>query len=306
MRSKQIGRAFTKTLTNMAAAAVLVAGFLAFGSATRAQSGPPGPPPGNTGPRGMFGPVGPGGPAGVEELMGFVGFEAGLGGKTVTGAPFGATFSQVTTQTLGDGNHIERTTTGNIARDSNGRVRRDITLPAVGPLAASGGTAPHIVLISDPVADVNYLLETDRKIARKMPIFQRGVGKNGGMPLFERNRQNEATTVSLGTQMINGVSAQGTLTTRTIAAGAIGNEKPIVISVERWYSPELQMNVMIKRSDPRSGDNVFQLTNIVRSEPDASLFQVPSDYTVREGKKFGRKEGPGGSGGSGAPPPPQN
>jgi hypothetical protein len=243
----------------------------------------------------------------VEDLIRFVSFEAGLGGNTVTGAPFSATLSQVTTETLGDGNHIQRTTTGNIARDSNGRMRRDITLPAIGPMGNSGNTPPHFVLISDPVADVNYLLETDRKIARKMPMFQRGHGKNGGMPPFDRNRQNDATTVSLGTQMMNGVSAQGTRTTRTIAAGAIGNEKPIVITVERWYSPDLQMNVMIKRSDPRTGDNVFQLTNIVRSEPDASLFQVPSDYTVKEGGpgKFGRK-GPGGPGAPGAPPAPQN
>jgi hypothetical protein len=60
------------------------------------------------------------------------------------------------------------------------------------------------------------------------------------------------------------------------------------------------MNVMIKRSDPRTGDNVFQLTNIVRAEPDASLFQVPPDYTMKEGGKMGfHRKGQ-------APPPPQN
>jgi hypothetical protein len=96
---------------------------------------------------------------------------------------------------------------------------------------------------------------------------------------------------------MNGLPVQGTRTTRTIPVGAIGNEKPIVITVERWYSPDLQMNVMIKRSDPRTGDNVFQLTNIVKAEPDPSLFQVPSDYTVKEGGKTGfRRKGP--------PPPP--
>ena len=101
------------------------------------------------------------------------------------------------------------------------------------------------------------------------------------------------------------VSAQGTRTTRTIPAGAIGNEKPIVITVERWYSPDLQMNVMIKRSDPRTGENVFQLTNIMRSEPDASLFQVPPDYTVKEaGGKFGLMRKAGQADRLRAPPPP--
>jgi hypothetical protein len=157
------------------------------------------------------------------------------------------------------------------------------------------------VLITDPVAGMDYVLQTDRKVAREIPALPSGKGGKGpgGPPPFMQDRQNESTTVSLGTQMVNGVSAEGTRTTRTIPAGAIGNEKPIVISVERWYSPDLQMNVMIKRSDPRTGDNVFQLTNIIRSEPEPTLFQVPSDYTVKQGRMKG-KSGPGGPGG---PPP---
>lgn len=272
-----------------------LAAMLASGVAVQAQSGPPGPPPGPPGPRGFRG-----GPAG-EDIIGFIGFEAGLGRKTVTGAPFSANFSQQTTETLADGNHIQRTTTGTIARDSNGRTHRDLTLPAIGPWATAGATPPHVVLISDPVAGMDYILQTDRKVAHEFPTPAGKAGKGpGGPPPFVQERQNESTSVSLGTQMVNGVSADGTRTTRTIPAGAIGNEKPIVITVERWYSPDLQMNVLIKRSDPRTGDNIFQLTNIVRSEPDASLFQVPSDYTVKHG--MGRKRGPGAPGASPAPP----
>ena len=268
--------------------------MLASGVATLAQSGPPGPPPGPPGPHGRFGGGGM-----AEDIIGFLGFEAGLGRKTVTGAPFTASFSQQTTQTLGDGNHIQRTTTGTFARDTNGRTHRDLTLPAIGPWATPGNTPPHVVLITDPVAGMDYMLETDRKIAREMPVPTGGKGGKGpaGPPPFVQERQNESTTTSLGTQMVNGVSAQGTRTTRTIPAGVMGNEKPIVITVERWYSPDLQMNVLIKRSDPRTGDNVFQLTNIVRSEPDASLFQVPSDYTVKQGRMKGK-------GGPAGPPPP--
>ena len=274
-----------------------MAAMLATGVAAQAQSGSPGPPPGPPGGRGMF-RGGGGGPLG-EDIVRFIGFEAGFGRNTVTGAPFSASFSQQTTQTLGDGNHIQRTTTGTIARDGNGRTHQDLTLPAIGPWATSGTTPPHVVLITDPVAGMDYVLQTDRKILREFPAPPSGKGGKGtgGPPPFAQERQNESTTVSLGTQMVNGVSAQGTRTTRTIPAGAFGNEKPIVITVERWYSPDLQMNVLIKRSDPRTGDNVFQLTNIVRSEPEASLFQVPSDYTVKQGRMKGK-------GGPGAPPPP--
>jgi hypothetical protein len=79
------------------------------------------------------------------------------------------------------------------------------------------------------------------------------------------------------------VSAEGTRITRTIPAGEIGNQKPIVITIEKWYSAELQETVMTKRNDPRMGETVFQLTNIQRTEPAATLFQVPADYTVEQG-----------------------
>ncbi len=290
-------RKFTRTACTVSVAAMLA------GVTVWAQAGPPGSPPG---PGAVFyRQLGPG-PLG-EDVIGFVGIEAELGRNTVTGAPFSATFSQQTTQTLADGNHIQRTNTGTLARDSNGRTHRDLTLPAIGQWATSGTNPPHLVLINDPVANVNYVLETNQKIARKMPALPAGKGdklgkRPGGPPPFARELQNDSTTVSLGTQMVNGVSAQGTRTTRTIPAGAIGNEKPMVISVERWYSPDLQMNVVIKRSDPRTGENVFQLTNIIRSEPDAALFQVPPDYTVKEGGKFLMRKG-----GPGAPlPPPPN
>lgn len=281
-----------------------LAAMFAGGMAVWAQSGPPAPPPGSPGPNVFYRHIGPG-PFG-DDVIGFIGVEGGLGRKVVTGAPFSATFSQQTTQTLADGNHIQRTTTGTMARDSNGRTHRDLTLPAIGEWATSaGGAPPHVILITDPVANANYVLEPDRKIARKMPAFvggKQGKGpRNGGPPPFAQERQNESATVSLGTQMVNGVSAEGTRTTRTIPAGAIGNDKPIVITVERWYSPDLQMNVLIKRSDPRTGENVFQLANIVRSEPDASLFQVPSDYTTKGGKFLMRQRGPGEP-----PAPPQN
>ena len=81
--------------------------------------------------------------------------------------------------------------------------------------------------------------------------------------------------------MIEGVEAEGTRTTTTIPAGQIGNDLPINIVSEQWYSPELQLLVMTKHSDPRTGETTYRLTNISRAELDHSLFEVPADYTLR-------------------------
>lgn len=90
----------------------------------------------------------------------------------------------------------------------------------------------------------------------------------------------DAQKESLGTQVIEGVQAEGTRNTMTIPAGAIGNDLPIQIVSERWYSPELHTVVMSKHSDPRMGETVYRLTNIDRNEPARNLFEVPPDYTL--------------------------
>jgi hypothetical protein len=234
--------------------------------------------------------VGPGPMMGED--IGFIAIEGGLGGgKTVTGAPFSATISTQTIQVLADGNRIVRSTTGTFARDAQGRTRRDITLPAIGPWATSGQAPPHAIDINDPVAGAQYILEPNRRIAHQLKERPRKDHKHG-----EKGRERPdmlgqgpdaadsgVTTTSLGTQAINGVQATGTRYTRVIPAGQIGNEKPIHIVTESWYSPDLQLVVMTKRTDPVRGDSVFQLTNIQRQPPSPTLFQVPSDYTIKQG-----------------------
>jgi len=279
-------RKSSKWFGSIAASAVLL---FAVGGA-RAQSASDAPPPPPPGRQFHFERAGSGPMMGFDDV-GFVGFEHGLGGKTVTGAPFSATFSSQSTQVLADGNRIQHSTTGTVARDTQGRTHRDMTLPAIGQFASSGQTAPHVIFINDPVAGVHYVVHPDKKSANKMtppPNGWRG-GKgagavNGTNGAGWKQRQKEVVTTSLGTQMINGISAEGTRYTRTIPAGKIGNEKPIAIVTEKWYSSELQMVVMTKRTDPfRGGDTVSQLTNIQRQEPAATMFQVPADYSVQEG-----------------------
>jgi hypothetical protein len=103
----------------------------------------------------------------------------------------------------------------------------------------------------------------------------------GATYVFRRGSSENEVKEQLGKQIIEGVEAEGSRTTVTIPAGEIGNEKAIVIVSERWYSPELQMVIMTKHSDPRSGETTYRLTNISRLEPAKSLFEVPGDYTMK-------------------------
>lgn len=281
MQRKRFGGIHMKLSKSFGTASALLAFFVAI-SAAWGQSAPavaPSPDENVTYMR-----MGPG-PMTPYDAMDFVSFEGGPHEDTVTGAPFSASFSTQTTQVLSDGNQIQRSAAGSLARDSQGRTRRDMTLPAIGQWAVSGGAAPHAVFINDPVAGAHYILHPDQKIANKIsaPPDHKG---NGQAHRGARESGN-VTTTPLGTQMINGVSATGTRYTRTIPAGEIGNVKPIQIVTERWYSSDLQTNVMTKRTDPIRGDTVFQLTNIQRQEPAANLFQVPSDFTVQEGHGHG-------------------
>lgn len=300
----------------------LVAGaVLAGAGAVRAQE----PPPPAAPPETMFfahadqmpGEM-PGAPLG--ENVELLGFDEAPGQKTVKGAPFSATAVSETTHVLADGNRIHRTTQSALYRDSEGRFRREVTLPAIGPLAASGKIRSFIVL-RDPAAGTAFVLQPEEKIARKLPAPPDGRHAAMQERFEERRKKMEASgelkTVSLGTKTINGVSAEGTRHTRVIPAGQVGNDKPIEIVVERWYSKELQAVVMTKRSDPRFGETTYQLTSIQRKEPDAKLFQVPADYTVkdaparpmgrfgRRGRKPGMGRGPGPAMGQDQPPTPQ-
>jgi hypothetical protein len=235
--------------------------------------------------RGMGGPP-PGGPGDFAFMHG----EFGFAGKVVAGSPYSAQASTQFTQTLADGTHIQRSTTATLARDSQGRTRREETVSSIGRLSAgSSGTPRTTVFIHDPVASMSYVLDSSAHTVRQMQISQgphtRGqaaAGTGRGKPHGRGGPQN-ATTEDLGTQVIQGVNATGTRITRTVAAGAAGNDRAIQVVTETWYSADLQMVVMSKTSDPRFGESVYQLTNITRAEPDASMFAVPSGYTVMQG-----------------------
>ncbi|HEY2941451.1 MAG TPA: hypothetical protein VGN09_03365 [Vicinamibacteria bacterium] len=260
------------------------------------------------------GPDGPHHPEGGPPpgaMFDFLGVREAHEGKVVKGMPYKADAVTEIAQSLADGNRIVRKTTSSVSRDSEGRTRRETNLAALGPLAPHD--APRLVFIHDPVAGTSYVLEPDSRTARKLAwpgkggkpgLRREGPASDGGPGAGVRFRGRphemgegkwERQTENLGSQSLEGVEATGTRTTVTIPAGAIGNEKAIAIVSERWFSPELQVVLMSTHRDPRFGETTYRLTGITRGEPERSLFEVPSDYTVREGppETMRFRQGPG-------------
>jgi hypothetical protein len=232
----------------------------------------------------------------------------------VKGAPFCATVVAEHTQSLADGNRIHTSDSSMLCRDGEGRVRREAGLNLLE--AGQQTSAPKLITIVDPVAGVRYLLDTENKIAQKMPLLPEGgfttaeapapahapgkqvmIYQRTGGPgsdvmfndvLVKKVGPDSGETVpdseSLGDQTIDGIHVTGTRMTHTIPAGKMGNEKPITVTSERWYSPELKATVTTKHNDPWAGELKTELKNVSASEPDASLFAVPADYKVVDEK----------------------
>ena len=155
----------------------------------------------------------------------------------------------------------------------------------VGPGTAATGTARNLIL-TGPSGSPLQVPDTEH-------FTMRAEGGVAGTYVFRTAQgANNGVTEQLGKQTIEGVEAEGTRTTTTIPAGEIGNERPIEIVSERWYSPELQLIVMSRHSDPRTGETTYKLTNINRAEPAKSLFEVPAGYTITDGGQVGPPFGP--------------
>jgi hypothetical protein len=239
----------------------------------------------------------------------------------VKGAPYSADIVIETSQTLADGNHISKKTAGRVYRDAEGRTRREqegtMSVTRENPIVS---TKKLMISIVDPVAGVSYALDTEHKIAWRttsaasgalqgeLTLVKRRLAEEraaalkadaerhahgGGAAPAEPDRAEMAARARgemgggaqlgpLEHKMVEGLAVEGRRNTEVIPAGAVGNDMPITITSEEWTSPDLHVLVLTRHSDPRSGDTTYRLTNVVRGEPDPSLFTVPPDYTVKD------------------------
>ncbi|HJR58246.1 MAG TPA: hypothetical protein VJ813_02565 [Vicinamibacterales bacterium] len=234
------------------------------------------------------------------------GMAAAVETKITLGRPYSAEATNETVQTLSDGNRINRRSVTRVYRDGEGRTRREM-------LADDGSV--RSISISDPVAHTSYTLDPKAKVAYKaggnivLPMglppsspsvvggrgasarprvvdeaatAGRGGGGGGTMVRTPAPDNPNVKKEELGPQNIEGVMATGTRTTTTIPAGEIGNAQEIRVVSEQWFSDDLQVLVMTRHSDPRSGETTYRLRNILRAEPDQTLFTVPTDYTIQQ------------------------
>ena len=205
--------------------------------------------------------------------------------QTVRGAPFSARTQTELVQRLADGNRIAARWTGFVARDSAGRVRREQPLAAIGTLLAAPG-APPLTVIVDPVARVTFFLDSDAKRVRRMawPAGEAPGGEPFGFAPGPQATAAQAPSVErLGTRETAGVSVQGMRSTWVIAAGQVGNERPLTIVSERWTSAELGIDLETRHSDPRFGETRFRLMELQQAEPERALFEVPAGWTLEDG-----------------------
>ena len=210
-----------------------------------------------------------------ESGLRFISSEMGFSGKVVKHAPYSAETITENTRTLGNGTKLTQRTTGMVYRDDEGRTRREMSASTAGPFATSGDTQ-RLIFINDPVAGISSTImpDSDTALTKSLPA------NNDEPPESEASSEN-SQTISLGKDEIEGFVAEGTRTTILIPAGTIGNDQPLEIVHERWYSPELQTIIRSSHSDPRWGDTLYQLHNIDRSIPDSSLFTLPANSKLK-------------------------
>ena len=194
----------------------------------------------------------------------------------VSAHPISGKETRRTTQTLGDGTELSHADTSYFYRDSSGRVREE---------------SPNRVVVFDNIGQTEYDMSSAKKTYSRSQLSGRenyiAVAVFGGTsytstssdPDYGTRHQPAGHSEDLGSQMLNGVYAKHSRVTITIPSGAIGNNREITVTNERWYSDELKVLIKSVNTDPRFGVNTYELTDIKQTEPDPALFRPPADYT---------------------------
>jgi len=210
-----------------------------------------------------------------------LGFGYGPAGTLISAkknAPFSAEVSSQTEQTLSDGTTIRREHQETVMRDSLGRIHRARVLSRRPPAEANPSEMINII---DTVQHVQYMCSNLRKVCTKMTYW---IPPNFHRASVSDRKRPDLTVEDLGPSEISGVEVEGQRITRTLPEGMLGNDRPITSVEENWYSKALDVNVQMKRTDPRMGMLTTTMTTVNPGEPDAKYFQIPYGYRVEERK----------------------
>jgi hypothetical protein len=198
---------------------------------------------------------------------------------SIPNAPFSAIVNTEWTRPLSDGSSVTTRNHRSVARDRAGRIFQERRL-----LVPEDGKHESVVTkieISDPVSHKLYICVPSEHVCQleffNAPTFAASAGSNksGSTP-----STNSSGREDLGPQTISGLETEGTLEEQLIVPGVLGNDQPLKLTSEYWYSPQLGINLISKRQDPRFGTQSFVLSDIVVGEPDSNLFRLPSTTRV--------------------------
>jgi uncharacterized protein YecT (DUF1311 family) len=195
------------------------------------------------------------------------------------GAPFRAKVVSTSTRLLPDGTTVSQKFYSMAARDNTGKMYREER----GVLAANSDMEPPLVLtiVYDPKTGLSTTCTASRRTCRlavmptnaKLDEEPTGLSADGNSTL---------TREDLGWKKIGELDAQGARETKLYRAGSLGNDKPLVVTREYWYSPRLQIILQMTKKDPRSGTQTSEVTEMKLGEPGAEWFAVPIGYRVLE------------------------
>jgi hypothetical protein len=209
------------------------------------------------------------------------GVQTNIGGIFVTPVsnfPFTADVEIVSHIKTADGDEHVVTTTNHIARTSSGRIynERRMFMPA-GFKGTPRLLSAHIY---DPSSRQSIMINPDLHLAREVTLRAPEPTPTASLPPQQQPKLPGVTETDLGSQQMNGLELHGIRKQRTIPVEMSGTGKPIVITDDYWYSPELAIYMTIRHNDPRTGEQLVAVTNVERHEPSAETFVVPPEYKV--------------------------
>lgn len=208
---------------------------------------------------------------------------------SLANAPFSATVNTESIRQLGDGTTITLKNRRAIARDNAGRIFQERRL-----LVPDDGKHESIVTqieISDPIAHELYIC-VPREGVCQLELFSAPAFAPPPTAVSAQSQPGSPNLEYLGEQSIGGLETMGTRETMFIETGAIGNNSPIEVRREYWYSPQIGVNLISKLQDPRIGTQDFEVTDIALGEPDAKLFKLPSHMKLIDLRKPARTASP--------------
>jgi hypothetical protein len=194
----------------------------------------------------------------------------------IPNVPFSADVEIVSHVKLDNGTETIRTTTAKVARLSSGKIRNEqrqmlpVTLKVEPALLSA-----HIY---DPQTRKSTFLNPATHIAREMILAQPPRPDTNSIPQRAPSNNPNYREEDLGMQEMNGLQLTGIRKVRIIPAQVSTTGNEVVITDEYWYSPVLQIYMMISHKDPRSGEQIVAVRNVDRHEPPQELFEVPTGY----------------------------